>query len=108
MAQEGVTRSVRLRCQKDKALALARIRDCGHHRNGFRPQLDSKGLHGSERNHLAANFCKPFRTAPERDKTLGIDGYDISGVVPSILGRLENTRIFDAVVPEHNIRTTDE
>src|SRR5690606_15275700 len=108
MAPEGVTRSVRLRRQEYKAFTFAPLRDGGHHRQGLRPKLDGKRLHRSKRNHLAANFCKSFGTALERDKALGIDGHDISGIVPSIFGRLKNARIFDTVIAKHNIRTTDE
>jgi dCTP deaminase len=76
--------------EQHQLFALLRIgpRDDGM----FRPRPDGSGIafHGGQRHHLAADLGKALGPAANGDEARVVDGDDIAGIVPAVLGRVQH------------------
>src|SRR4029077_13877197 len=105
-AGERGTGRVALACQEDNALALARIGSRYTAGERVRPQIGCERLDCGKRDHLTADLGEALRTPLDGDETVGVDGDDITGVVPTVRRTFKHSGVLRAQISEHYVGPT--
>ena len=100
-----------MRVGREEQRALAAAGEHFDHRR--MPELRRRVLRDAldhlERNHLARNLGEALDAAQHADKTISIDGDDITRIVPADAGfrirRLQHARLIIVVIAEHQVGT---
>src|SRR6478609_10504314 len=105
-AGERGTGRVALACHEDNALALARIGSRYTAGERVRPQIGCERLDCGKRDHLTADLGEALRTPLDGDETVGVDGDDITGVVPTVRRTFKHSGVLRAQISEHYVGPT--